>query len=103
MASSGETARLFGSDLPSDVLSELQNIQQLHGIDAQELFYKWESYSMKMGAEETKLDLKTARDFKRDLQELLEAESRSKRQTDKRSVNATPRAAPTGDVFGMYV
>jgi DNA polymerase alpha subunit B len=107
-AAQEELNRLFatpGADLPADVQSELQIILRLHEIDPQELFYKWESYSMKMGAEETKLDLKTARDFRRDLQELLEAESRNKahaRASDKRNVAATPRTGANGDVFGMY-
>lgn len=59
---------------------------------------------MKMGAEETKLDLKTSRDFKKDLQEILERDSRSKahKGNEKRSVGATPRAGAGGDVFGMY-
>jgi hypothetical protein len=101
-----ELNRLFSgseSGLAPDVQLELEKILDLHGIDPQELFYKWESYSLKMGAEETKLDLKTARDFKRDLKELLEAEARSKahgKTAEKRTVNATPRAAG-GDVFGM--
>ncbi|KAF2104696.1 DNA polymerase alpha/epsilon subunit B [Rhizodiscina lignyota] len=88
-----------------DVLGELQSILRLHGISPQELFYKWESYSIKMGAEETKLDLATTRDFKKDLHEALERESRGKHQvrsTEKRAVGATPRAgAGVGDVFGM--
>ena len=60
---------------------------------------------MKMGSEQTKLDLSTARAFKKDLQEMLERESRGKahvRSVDKRCAYATPRAASKGDdVFGM--
>lgn len=90
--------------LPKDVLSELQSILRVHSISPQELFFKWESYCLKMGAEETKLDLDTVRIFKRDVQETLERESRGKagRQSEKRStVTATPRAGMTTDVFGM--
>jgi DNA polymerase alpha subunit B len=90
--------------LPKDVLAVLQSILRDHSIPPQELFYKWESYCLKMGAEDTKLDLETVRLFKRDVQEALERESRGKasRQTDKRStVTATPRAANTADVFAM--
>ena len=58
---------------------------------------------MKMGSEQTKLDLDTARAFKKDLQEMLERESRGKahvRSVDKRG--ATPRSTGKGDdVFGM--
>lgn len=92
--------------LAQDVLTELQSMLRLHGITAQELFYKWESYSMKMG-EDTKLDLNTARAFKRDVQDSLEREARGKnhqvRGSEKKSgVTATPRAG-RNDVFGMYV
>lgn len=90
--------------LPQDVLAELQSILRVHSMPAQELFYKWESYCLKMGAEETKLDLETVRIFKRDVQDALERESRGRtaRQTEKRSTTAaTPRVAKTSDVFGM--
>jgi DNA polymerase alpha subunit B len=106
-----ELNELFASSapdgLPQDVLTELQSMLRLHGITPQELFYKWESYSMKMGADDTSLDLNTVRAFKRDVQDSLERGSRDKshqvRGTEKRSgVSATPRAGNT-DVFGMYV
>ncbi|KAH1407618.1 hypothetical protein KXW42_007046 [Aspergillus fumigatus] len=90
--------------LPKDVLAELQSILRVHSIPPQELFYKWESYCLKMGAEDTKLNLETVRLFKRDVQEALERESRGRagRQTEKRSaVTATPRATNTSDVFGI--
>jgi len=102
-----ELNELFASptaELRPEVLGELQSILRLHSISPQELYFKWESYSIKMGAEETRLDLKTARDFKKDLQELLERESRGKAyaRTEKRTVGATPRAGVSnGDVFGM--
>ncbi|MCJ1247379.1 DNA-directed DNA polymerase alpha subunit pol12 [Trapelia coarctata] len=93
------------SSLPADILGELQSVKRLHSISAQELFFKWESYSIKMGSEETKLDLKTVRALKKDIQETLERENRGKahlRSTDKRGVHATPRAAVSnGDAFGM--
>ncbi|CRG84417.1 DNA polymerase alpha subunit B [Talaromyces islandicus] len=104
-----ELNELFASSapdgLPQDVLTELQSMLRLHGITPQELFYKWESYSMKMGADDTKLDLNTVRAFKRDVQDSVERGSRDKnhqvRGMEKRSgVSATPRAGNT-DVFGM--
>jgi DNA polymerase alpha subunit B len=92
-------------ELKPEILSELQSILRLHRTSPEELSYKWESYCMKMGAEETKLDLKTTRDFKKDLQEILEQKSRGKAHKgseQKRAVGATPRAgAGGGDVFGM--
>ncbi|KZF26649.1 DNA polymerase subunit alpha B [Xylona heveae TC161] len=107
---SAELNKLFAAppanELPQDVLGELKSILRLHALSPQELFFKWESYSIKMGAEETRLNLDTARAFKHDIQEGLERESRTKahiRTTDKRSTaGATPRAkASTDDVFGM--
>ena len=93
------------TELPPDIMGELQSILRLHSISPQELSYKWESYTMKMGSEQTKLDLPTARAFKKDLQEVLERESRGKahvRSVDKRGAYATPRSAAKGDdVFGM--
>ena len=90
-------------EVPQDILGELQSIIRLHSLSPQELLYKWESYSMKMGAEETRLDLATARAFKRDIQEALEREARGKahtRSADKRGAFATPRnAGKSGDIF----
>ena len=93
------------STLPPDILAELQSIMRLHSISAQELFFKWESYSIKMGSEETQLNLTTARALKKDIQETLERETRGRthmRSADKRGVHATPRAATSnGDAFGL--
>ncbi len=91
------------TELEPDILGELQSILRLHGISPQELFFKWESYSIKMGSEETNLDLTTVRAFKKDVQESLEKETRGKIHV--RGVEKG-RGAPrnTGgneDVFGM--
>jgi DNA polymerase alpha subunit B len=98
-------AASYPEGLPKDVLAELQSILRVHSISAEELFYKWESYSMKMG-EDTNLNLDTVRGFKKDVQEALERESRAKsgRQADRRTAAVgTPRAAAGTDMFGMYV
>ncbi|KAI9763290.1 MAG: DNA-directed DNA polymerase alpha subunit pol12 [Geoglossum simile] len=91
--------------LPPDILGELHSILRLHSISPQELFYKWESYCLKMGSEETRLDLETARALKKDVQETLERETRSKahvRSADKRvTVGSTPRGVSSSDVFNM--
>lgn len=93
--------------LPPDILGELQSILRLHSLSPQELSYKWESYTMKMGSDQTQLDLPTARAFKKDIQEMLERESRAKahvRSVEKKGAFATPRnAAKGGDVFNMCV
>ena len=103
--SNDEFNNLFAGSNPSglakDVMGELQSISRLHSIPAQELFYKWESYCLKMGAEETVLNVDTARALKRDIQESLERESRGK--SNLRGINTSaPRAFGNNrDVFGM--
>ena len=90
--------------LQEDVVTELQSVARLHSLSEQELFYKWEAYSIKMGAENTRMDYKTVRDFKKDLQDALERESRGKphvQSASKRGVVNTPRNANTGDVYGV--
>jgi DNA polymerase alpha subunit B len=96
----------FPDGIPKDILSELLSMLRIHSIPAEELFYKWESYSIKMG-EGVTLTMQTVRGFKQDVQEALERESRDKigRHTEKRSANmGTPRgaAAASGDMFGMF-
>lgn len=95
-----------GSELEPDVLMELQSILRLHSIPPQELFYKWESYSMKMGSDDLKLTIDSARALKNDVQDGLEREIRNKahvRSADKRG-GATPRNITSNvDVFGMSV
>ena len=59
---------------------------------------------IKMGVENTKMDYKTVRDFKKDLQDALERESRAKghvHQSASKKAAPTPRAGGGGDVFGM--
>jgi DNA polymerase alpha subunit B len=92
-----------GGTLPDDVATELDHICRLLGLSAQEVFFKWESYVIKMGVENTRLDYKTARDFKKDLQDALDRESRAKghvQQSATKKTLATPRVGG-GDVYGM--
>ncbi|KAK5167484.1 DNA-directed DNA polymerase alpha subunit pol12 [Saxophila tyrrhenica] len=109
MADTDEINELFappGASLPKDVVDELHTIMRLYTLSRQELFFKWESYVIKMGMENTKIECKTVRDFKKDLQDVLERESRSKglyqAQSSKKAA-PTPRntAGGRGDVFGM--
>ncbi|KAM0722400.1 hypothetical protein Q7P37_001841 [Cladosporium fusiforme] len=98
---------LFSSSSPNitqDVVHELLSIVRLLSLDPQELFYKWESYVLKMGTENITLEYKTARDFKKDLQDAMERESRAKGQqhAPRKTMGATPRAgAGGGDMFDM--
>jgi DNA polymerase alpha subunit B len=91
--------------IPSEILGELQSMLRLYDVSAEELDFKWQAYSMKMGSEETSLDLKTARDFKKNLQDTLERESRAKAQArnDTKKTGPAPRISAKGadDVFGM--
>ncbi|KAL4779369.1 DNA polymerase alpha subunit B N-terminal-domain-containing protein [Aspergillus varians] len=111
-----ELAELFTpsapNGLPADILAELQSIMRVHGIPAQELFYRWESFCLRMGSEETKLNLETVRLFKRDVQENLERQARGRQAVEKRGGGGggggmgTPRAREReavggADVFGM--
>src|SRR6202034_3503244 len=96
------------SALSPDIMGELESMLRLYSISPQELFYKWESYSLKMGSEDTKLNLETVRMFKKDVQDGLERDTHGRhvgRGSERKSnVAATPRGATTsGDVFGMQV
>ena len=91
--------------LTPDVLGEIQSILRIHSTTSQELFFKWEAYTIRMGLETSKVDLDTVRAFKKDLQEALERESRAKvgRSVERKS-HATPKTENIGyDAFGMYV
>ncbi|KAK5122090.1 hypothetical protein LTR85_004336 [Meristemomyces frigidus] len=104
MAATKALNSAFGTELPTDVATELQHIMRLLDFNAQDVFFKWESYVLKMGVENTKLDFPTVRDFKKDLQDTLERESRAKghvvHNTAKKTA-PTPRGGNGGDVFGM--
>lgn len=75
----------FG-DLTPDVLAEFLSMLRSYGLDDQELFYKWESYCIRMSPNDTKLDLETVRAFKKEVQEMLEKDIRAKSRLQK-----TPR------------
>lgn len=84
-------ARAISGPLDADVLAELQSIMRLHSITLEELWYKWESYSMKMGADDMKLNIETAHALKKDVQDALERESRTKAHLQTKKTGATPR------------
>ncbi|KAI0459899.1 DNA polymerase alpha/epsilon subunit B [Xylaria acuta] len=91
--------------LEHNVLVELQNIMELHSLSPQDLFFKWESYCIKMDMDDMKLSVETLGALKQDLLDALERSNRSHQvqiKAEKR-VGATPRAAVKngGDVFGM--
>ena len=90
--------------LAPDVMAELLHILQLMSLTPEDLYYKWDSYVITMGAETTTLDYKTVRDFKKTLQDAFERDSRKThvvQSASKRTV-ATPRASTGGtDVLGI--
>ncbi|RYO76610.1 hypothetical protein DL764_010286 [Monosporascus ibericus] len=92
-------------ELEPDVVAELQSIMRMHSLSAQDLFYKWESYCIKMDMDEMNVSAETLRALKQDIQDALERSNRSHQvhiKTEKRS-GATPRTGVknSGDVFGM--
>ncbi|KAJ8064988.1 hypothetical protein OCU04_007292 [Sclerotinia nivalis] len=97
------SATASGGPIEADVLTELQSIMRLHSIPPQELFYKWESYSIKMGQDDMKLDIDTVRALKQNVQDGLEKENRkTKAHTSNKRMGAAPRnVGNNNDVFGM--
>lgn len=97
----------FGSgnkELEADVVAELRSIMRLHQLSVEDLFFKWESYCIKMDIDAAQTALETLRHFKQDLHDTLERNSWShvKIKTEK-GISSTPRAPRVsgGDVFGM--
>lgn len=91
-----------GNGLEPDVLGVLESILRLYSLTPQELFWKWESYCLKMGPEDTSLDLGTARMFQKDVQDGLERSHQGTHSDRKPMVSATPRSTTRGgDVYGM--
>jgi len=92
-----------GKQLQPDVLAELQSIMRLHELSPEDLWFKWESYSMKMDMEGNNVSIATLRAFKQDLQDALERSNRGHThiKAEKR-IGATPRTVTkNGDVFGI--
>ena len=95
--------------LEQDVLSELQSIMRLHDLSAEDLFYKWESYCIKMDTDTQDVTLGGVRNLKQSIQDELEKGHRQAPVKNERKLvpQATPRSggprAPGsgGDVFGM--
>ncbi|KAK6351136.1 DNA-directed DNA polymerase alpha subunit pol12 [Orbilia javanica] len=101
MSSPEDLAEKFG-ELPDEVMVELHNMLRIYNIDAEELFFKWEEYCLKMG-EDIKLNLKNITAFKDDAREQFEIEMRAKSKSAQApAARGAQRAAKnTGDVFNM--
>jgi DNA polymerase alpha subunit B len=92
------------TDLEPDIASELQSIMRLHQLSAEDMFYKWESYCIKMDMDTSSLSITSVRSFKQDVQDALEKSNRLQTHIkQEKRPSATPRpGAKTGDVFNMY-
>ncbi len=94
-----------GKELEADVVFELQSIMRMHELTPQDVFFKWESYCIKMDTDEMWPSMERLRAFKQDLQDALERSNRSQAhiKADNKRAGATPRTAVKGggDVFGM--
>ena len=91
--------------LQPDVAAELASIMRLHQLSAEDMFYKWESYCIKMDMDTSSLSIDTVRALKQNIQDALEKSTRMQAHVkqEKRPA-ATPRGiVKTGDVFNMYV
>ena len=76
---SADLISLFGK-LPSIAVEELKSMLRLYDITPEELFFKWESYCIRLGYDsDVKISVEHVTDFKRDVQKMLEAEVRGKR------------------------
>ena len=92
--------------LEPDMLAELQSIMRMHSLSVQDLFFKWESYCIKMDMDEMRLSVENLRSLKREIQDALERENRDRLAhvvKTERKTGATPRTNiknNSGDYLG---
>ncbi|KAL1844678.1 hypothetical protein VTK73DRAFT_2044 [Phialemonium thermophilum] len=90
-------------ELEPDVVAELRSIMRLYDLSPEDLFFKFESYSMKMELEGVNPSIQVLRAFKQDIQSSLERSHRAQAhvKSEKRA-GATPRSTAKGaDVFSV--
>jgi DNA polymerase alpha subunit B len=90
--------------LEPDVLSELQSMARLHDISAEDLYFKWESYCIKMDVDAQAITLSNVRGLKQGIQDELEKSQQRVQLKSERKMAPTPRSkagGKGGDVFGM--
>ncbi|KAF8421092.1 DNA polymerase alpha subunit B N-terminal-domain-containing protein [Tirmania nivea] len=97
-------AELFGpAPLPPAATDELQSMLRLYKLTPEELFFKWESYSLKLNYDaDINISVDLVRDFKRDVQQMLEAEVRGKRAAGGAGPRAVKAEAGAGDALGLF-
>lgn len=86
-------------ELEPDVLGELQSMMRLHGLSAEDLFFKWESYCIRMEVDAQAPTLAAVRSLKQSIQDALEESRRLAQAKPERRAAATLRAA--ADVRGL--
>ena len=92
-----------GKELEPDVINRLRSIMNLHQLSPQDLFFKFEAYSISVNLDRKSLTLETLSAFKENLQEALDRSKRTQAhiKTERRA-GVTPRNVVKGsDVYGM--
>ncbi|KAF7545587.1 hypothetical protein G7Z17_g9065 [Cylindrodendrum hubeiense] len=88
--------------LEPDVLSELESIMRLHNLSAEDLYFKWESYCIKLDIDAQDISLEVVRNLKQSIQDTLEKSHHHVQIKAERKVMATPRASAKGrNMLGM--
>ncbi|KPM34358.1 hypothetical protein AK830_g12209 [Neonectria ditissima] len=108
MADAADIHSLFSPNKPlePDVLSELESILRLHDLSAEDLFFKWESYCIKLDLDAQAVSLDVVRNLKQSIQDALEKSHKQVQAKPERKVMATPRpgakaGAKSGDMLGI--
>ncbi|PHH61897.1 hypothetical protein CDD81_7761 [Ophiocordyceps australis] len=89
--------------LEPDVAAELRSMMRLHELSAEDLFYKWESFCIKMDIDAQDVGLEAVRNLKQNIQDALEKDQRQQGRSEgqRKAVAATPRAHGGTDMVGM--
>jgi DNA polymerase alpha subunit B len=88
--------------LEPDVLSELRSMMHLHDLSAEDVFWKWEAFSIKMDIDVGQVTLSAVRNLKANLREELEKRASKGREIKtERKIGGTPRGGGVGDVYGV--
>lgn len=90
-----DTLDLHFHRIAPEVRGELESMLRIYHLTPQELFYKWESYSIRMGCE---LNYNNARNLKKDIQDQLDREAREKVHMRHPPSAKTPRTVKMLDV-----
>ncbi|KAI5461370.1 DNA polymerase alpha subunit B N-terminal-domain-containing protein [Mariannaea sp. PMI_226] len=88
--------------LEPDVLGELESILRLHDLSAEDLYFKWESYCIKLDHDAQNVTLDTVRNLKQSIQDALENSNRQVHVKLERKIASTPRGgSKPGNVTSM--